>query len=65
MITVSIEMINIKLMLIYEISLLQSNILISFLSLYLNLKQKTGNIYIEIFEGNIFTNYLLPSIFIR
>lgn len=50
MITVSIEMINIKLMLIYEISLLQSNILISFLSLYLNLKQKTGNIYRNIWR---------------
>lgn len=37
-------------MLIYEISLLQSNILISFLSLYLNLKQKTENIYRNIWR---------------
>lgn len=47
---------NIKLVLIYEMSFLQSNILVSLLSYLFKLKKY---IYIEKFERNIFTNYLL------
>lgn len=49
-------MMNIKLVLIYEMSFLQSNILVSLLSYLFKLKKY---IYIEKFERNIFTNYLL------